>query len=101
MRRALACARALIPDLSSATISRYWSGYIDMSPDALPIIDAASCPDGMVIAAGMSGHGLVLGPIFGSIPSELALNGRTKHSIAGFRLARFREEKVPIPATTI
>jgi glycine/D-amino acid oxidase-like deaminating enzyme len=101
MRRAFAHAQDLIPDLKRATIARYWSGYIDMSPDALPIIDTESCPSGMVIAAGMSGHGLVLGPVIGRVLAELALEGRSTRSMRPFRLARFIEEKVPIPTSTI
>ena len=101
MRGALAFAQDLIPDLKRATVSRYWSGTLDMSPDALPIIDTESCPSGMTIATGMSGHGFVLGPVIGSILSELALEGRSSRPIKIFRLARFTEERVPIPANTI
>ena len=101
MRRALAHAQSLIPELKDVKVSRYWSGYIDMSPDALPIIDTDSCPKGMVVAAGLSGHGLVLGPVLGAMVSELALEGHSTRPVRPFRLARFVEERVPIPANTI
>jgi glycine/D-amino acid oxidase-like deaminating enzyme len=101
MRGALEFAKDLIPDLKAAHVSRYWAGYIDMSPDALPIIDHEGCPDGMIVAAGMSGHGLVLGPVIGATLSELALTGKSSRAIRMFRLARFVEEKIPIPANTI
>ena len=101
MRGALSFVQDLIPALKEAHVARYWGGYIDMSPDGVPIIDNASCPEGMVIATGMSGHGLALGPIIGLILSQLALEGRSPHSVERFRLARFVEEKVPIPANTI
>jgi sarcosine oxidase subunit beta len=101
MRGALGFAQDIIPDLKRASVARYWSGTIDMSPDALPIIDTQSCPSGMTIATGMSGHGFVLGPVIGSILSELALKGRSSRPIEIFRLARFTEERVPIPANTI
>lgn len=101
MRGALQFAQQLIPELKEAKVSRYWAGYIDMSPDALPIIDTESCPRGMTIAGGMSGHGLVLGPLIGAALAELALEGRSSRPLHQYRLARFIEEKIPVPTSTI
>jgi sarcosine oxidase subunit beta len=101
MRRALAFAQDLVPGLKDARVARYWAGYIDISPDGIPIVDWQSCPDGMIVAAGMSGHGLVLGPVIGALLAELALEGKTARPVGNFRLARFVEEKVPILANTI
>ncbi|MGE3758151.1 MAG: NAD(P)/FAD-dependent oxidoreductase [Pseudobdellovibrionaceae bacterium] len=101
MRGALSYLQDLIPELKSAQIARYWAGYLDMSPDAIPIVDSESCPDGMVVATGMSGHGLVLGPVMGAILSQMVLENRSPYPVHEFRLARFKEGKVPIPANTI
>ena len=101
MHQALAFAQDLIPGLEAAQVARCWAGYIDISPDGIPIIDWESCPDGMIIAAGMSGHGLVLGPVIGAVLSEVALEGKTSRPVRHFRLARFVEEKVPMFANTV
>lgn len=48
-----------------------------MTPDGLPVIDANSGPDGLVIVTGLSGHGFTLGPAFGETAADLAVEGRT------------------------
>jgi len=91
--RALA---GVIPALRSVRIARYWAGMIDMSPDGLPIVDASTGPEGMVILAGLSGHGLALGPVLGEIAGDLALTRHTSRPIAPFSLQRF-EHPTAIP----
>jgi sarcosine oxidase subunit beta len=46
---------------------------IDLTPDALPVIDAPESVAGLVVAAGFSGHGFCLGPISGLLCADLAL----------------------------
>lgn len=91
----------VLPDMHGSKIERTWAGYLDMSPDGLPIIDASSGPRGLVVAAGMSGHGFTLGPAIGGILADLAVDGRTHHDIGPMRLARFWEEQTAIPSRTI
>ena len=90
----LARAVAVVPALAEARISRVWGGLLDMTPDALPIIERVRAVEGLVVAAGFSGHGFCLGPVTGEIVSDLALRGATAYPIEPFRLARFLERHV-------
>jgi glycine/D-amino acid oxidase-like deaminating enzyme len=97
MDASLAAAARMIPRLREVRISRYWSGVIDMSPDGLPILDARTGVDGLVVVTGLSGHGLAIGPALGRIAAELATDGTTGRSIEAFSLSRF-DGDTPIPA---
>jgi glycine/D-amino acid oxidase-like deaminating enzyme len=101
MERALTALHELMPGTRDAAIDRVWSGWIDLSPDGLPIIDGHAGPRGLSLATGMSGHGLALGPVTGEILADLALDGRTARPIHPFRVSRFREERVPSPEKMI
>ncbi|MCU0945061.1 MAG: FAD-binding oxidoreductase [Rubritepida sp.] len=78
---------ALLPALEAARVARVWGGLIDLTPDALPVLDAPR--PGLVVAAGFSGHGWGLGPVTGEICAALALGRLPVHDIAAFHLARF------------
>jgi sarcosine oxidase subunit beta len=79
----------VLPIAGGAPIARAWGGLIDMTPDALPVIDAPGYPSGLVIAAGFSGHGFCLGPVSGSLCADLALGRVPRHDLSAFTLARF------------
>jgi sarcosine oxidase, subunit beta len=79
----------VLPIAGEAPIARAWGGLIDMTPDALPVIDAPGFPSGLVIAAGFSGHGFCLGPVSGSLCADLALGRVPRHDPSAFTLARF------------
>jgi sarcosine oxidase subunit beta len=59
-----------------------------MTPDALPVIERSPDIDGLVIAAGFSGHGFCLGPVTGRLVCELTTTGRASLPIDAFRRAR-------------
>ncbi len=80
---------AVLPALAQAGVARVWAGLIDMTPDGLPVIERAPEIDGLVIAAGFSGHGFCLGPVTGRIVCELIAHGRSSLPIEAFRRARF------------
>jgi len=79
----------VLPIAGQAQIARAWGGLIDLTPDALPVIDAPEHPSGLVIAAGFSGHGFCLGPVSGLLCADLALGRVPRHDLSAFRLARF------------
>ncbi len=74
-----------------------WSGVIDATPDALPIIDANLQPSGLIIATGMSGHGFGIAPAIGKAVAELVTNGSSKHDLSAFCLGRFRDGTAKTP----
>ena len=81
---------AVLPISAKAPIARTWGGLIDLTPDALPVIDAPAHPSGLVIAAGFSGHGFCLGPVSGLLCADLALRRTPRHDLSAFTLARFK-----------
>lgn len=85
----IARAGALLPALLAARVARIWGGLIDLTPDALPVLDGPL--PGLVVAAGFSGHGWCLGPVSGEICAALALGRACPHDIAAFRLGRFAQ----------
>ncbi len=91
IQAAIASAIAVLPALAAAPIARVWGGLLDMTPDALPIIERSPEVAGLVIAAGFSGHGFCLGPVTGQIVRDLTLEGTTAFPIAPFRRERFAE----------
>ncbi len=80
---------AVLPALADAKIARLWGGLIDLTPDGLPVIERAPEIEGLVIAAGFSGHGFCLGPITGQLVSELITKGSPSLPLGAFRRARF------------
>jgi len=79
----------VLPALADASVARVWGGLLDMTPDALPIIERAPEIGGLIIAAGFSGHGFCLGPVTGQIVRDLVLEGRTAFPIQPFKRDRF------------
>lgn len=53
---------SLLPRLKNLLIRRVWRGCYPMTPDGVPIIDYAPGLDGLILAVGMCGQGLMLGP---------------------------------------
>lgn len=86
---ALARGMEVLPGLADARIARTWGGLIDMTPDALPIIERSADVEGVVIATGFSGHGFCLGPVTGQILADLVLDRETSFPIEPFRRDRF------------
>jgi sarcosine oxidase subunit beta len=92
-------AVAVLPALTEARVARVWGGLLDMTPDALPVIECSPHVEGLVVAAGFSGHGFCLGPVTGQIVRDLVLEGATAYPIAPFRGDRFVDAATPAAAT--
>jgi glycine/D-amino acid oxidase-like deaminating enzyme len=89
VRRILKRTRALVPALEAATIQARWAGYIDSTPDGVPVIDDDIGVPGLLLAAGFSGHGFGIGPGAGYLISDM-VQGKTKSAdIEQYRLSRF------------
>jgi glycine/D-amino acid oxidase-like deaminating enzyme len=93
--------RAAYPALKDIKLQTSWAGYIELTPDLLPVIDAIDTPDGMVIATGFSGHGFGMGPIIGKLVSELVAGEETSHDLHPFRLRRFTDGSAVAPGTAV
>jgi len=83
--------RRYFPGLPVLRLRRAWAGEIEVIPDALPVIDGAGGPSGLVIATGMSGHGFGLAPVVGNVVADIVEGAETGFDLRPFRLSRFHD----------
>jgi glycine/D-amino acid oxidase-like deaminating enzyme len=101
LREVLAEVKRMIPGAAQAQIERSWAGYIDMTPDLLPVLDRLQQPAGLVLATGFSGHGFGLGPAVGKVVSELVADGKSSLDLHALRFARFTDGTRLRPHTVV
>lgn len=89
--RALAAARRAFPVLERAEIAQRWAGYIDVTPDAVPVISHIDEVPGFYLASGFSGHGFGIGPAAGRLMADLVTNSTPIVNPKDFRFNRFRD----------
>lgn len=87
---------ARFPGFSEAAIRSSYAGCYDVTPDWNPVISKTGL-DGLVVAAGFSGHGFKIAPAVGRLVADLVVDGhsndpRIPHS--DFRLTRFAEDQL-------
>jgi len=73
------------PAFAGAKLTRGWSGVIDVTPTALPVISPAPMP-GLFIASGFSGHGFGIGPAAGRLAADLLTSSTPFVDASAFRL---------------
>jgi sarcosine oxidase, subunit beta len=66
----------LMPRFKELLIRRTWRGLYPMTPDGSPIVDKVDEINGMYLAVGMCGQGLMLGPGVGINLAELITEGK-------------------------
>lgn len=79
------------PELASMNIVRTWAGWIDITPDGVPILgDCAEVP-GLVTSYGFNAHGFGISPAVGYAMAELIDTGAsTTIDISGLAYDRFK-----------
>ena len=88
---ALKALAQVIPQLANVSIEQRWAGYIDVTPDAVPVISPVEEKPGLYISTGYSGHGFGLGPGAGRLMSELVRGDTTCVDPRPFRFSRFSD----------
>lgn len=78
------------PNLAKAKIVRTWGGWIDQTPDKVPILGAVPEVPGLVLACGFCGHGFGIAPGAASQLAELITKGSPTVSLDAFRYNRFQ-----------
>ena len=87
------------PQFSGARIAQRWAGYIDVTPDAIPVISHVARVPGMFIGTGFSGHGFGIGPGAGRLMADLVNGDAPLVDPHAFRLSRFSDgSKITIDA---
>ncbi|ADZ91688.1 NAD(P)/FAD-dependent oxidoreductase [Marinomonas mediterranea] len=84
-------ARQMLPELGSIPMQASWAGYIDSTPDGVPVIDQSSNIQGFTLAAGFSGHGFGIGPGVGRLISELIVGKETFVNHQQYQLNRLNK----------
>lgn len=77
-----------VPAIRDLGIRPGYAGLYDMSPDDLPVLGPLPGVDGLIVAAGSSGHGFKTGPAVGEALSRLA-TGTPQAILDAFSPARF------------
>ena len=82
--------KAVFPAFRDARVAERWAGYIDATPDAVPVISPVDSIPGFYLATGFSGHGFGIGPGAGKLMADI-VTGATTPVVdpAPFRYARF------------
>ncbi len=101
VRRSLSELQRMLPSLPVLGIARSWAGYIDATPDLVPVLGEIPGLRGFVLATGFSGHGFAMGPIAGRLVSELIVDGKPSLDIAPFRFSRFAEGAIGKPRNVL
>lgn len=81
------------PQFTDAAITSSYAGCYDVTPDWNPIISTGPL-EGLVIAAGFSGHGFKISPAVGRLVADLVVDGHSNDPRipeSDFRLSRFAE----------
>lgn len=91
----------LVPAFANAEVEEIWGGLVDLTPDALPVLDMVPDTAGVVVAIGFSGHGFCLGPVTGKILSDLVQDRPARLPIEAFALRRFAGWQAPAEPLTL
>lgn len=81
------------PGFADAAITSSYAGCYDVTPDWNPVISRTGL-DGLVVAAGFSGHGFKIAPAVGRLVADLVVDGRSadpRIPESDFRLGRFAD----------
>jgi len=88
---AMADLRAAFPAFAEAKVEQRWAGYIDVTPDAVPVISPVDPLPGFFIATGFSGHGFGIGPGAGRLMADLVSGAPPIVDPAPYRFGRFSD----------
>lgn len=81
----------VLPAFRSCAIARVWAGLLDLTPDALPVLDYVPGSEGLIAGMGFSGHGFGIAPSSGRILADLVQGRRSPFDLTPFRFDRFNE----------
>lgn len=76
------------PALKGLKLARIWAGYIDSTPDAIPVISGVPAIPGFCISTGYSGHGFGIGLGAGRLAADLVAGDAPIVDPSAFRYAR-------------
>lgn len=88
----------LVDGFERAGVVNGWAGVDGATPDAYPIVDApAEAPEGLVVATGFNGLGVMLSPVVGPAVRQLVADEAAPFPLAPFALDRFETRSAEFP----
>ena len=82
------------PVLNHVKVIRQWTGYYDVTPDALPILGEVDGLKGFIQCHGFSGHGFMLSPMVTKLLTEYIVEGKQPDILEKLNLRRFKGKKI-------
>ena len=101
LRRTMTELKRRFPSFRDTRIVQAWAGYIDVTPDVVPVISEVDGFAGLVVATGFSGHGFGIGPGAGWLVADLVTGTTPFVDPTHFRLSRFSDGSKPKPASKL
>ncbi|WP_156840639.1 NAD(P)/FAD-dependent oxidoreductase [Novosphingobium aquimarinum] len=89
VRMTLEKAAELIPALGSVPMVASWAGFVDSTPDGVPVIGGVPALPGLILAAGFSGHGFGIGPGAAHLVADIVTGDDPIVDPRPYRLERF------------
>lgn len=97
LNQAFAALKRRFPMFGEARMVQSWAGFIDATPDAVPVISPAEGVSGLVVATGFSGHGFGIGPGAGHLVADIVTDMAPIADPRPYRLSRFFDGSRPRP----
>jgi sarcosine oxidase subunit beta len=82
----------LFPSLAGVPVVRAWVGIEAFSTDEMQIIGPVDDIDGLVLAAGFSGHGFGIGPGVGALIAQYLIDNQLPDLLKPFGIERFKRD---------
>jgi len=99
VEQAMAELRAAYPALRDLKVAEAWGGFIDATPDDLPVISPVEQLPGFFLATGFSGHGFGIGPAAGRLAADLVAGDPPLVDPHAFRYSRMIDGSKLVPGT--
>lgn len=88
----LAAAMRLLPQLSTMTLERYWSGFRPVTPDEEPILGTSRYQN-LFLATGHYRNGILLAPVTAKMIAPLMLSDQVDPLLSSFSWQRFGQKR--------
>jgi sarcosine oxidase subunit beta len=81
----------LLPILEYVSFPVMVEGFYDVTPDRQPVLGALEGNDGLFVAAGLNGRGLMMAPTIGRVLADAVVDGSVDDWIAPLAASRFAD----------
>jgi len=86
-----AAIRALLPILEYVSFPVLVEGFYDVTPDRQPVIGPIAGQDGLFVAAGLNGRGLMMAPTIARVVADMVTSGAADEQMAALLPSRFAD----------